>query len=280
MNVIDRRMHSSMPAYSIAGHGTPVVLLHSTLSHKGQWHALSSVLSRRYQVIAVDLIGHGETPPRDHEVTLRDEARSIESVLNHILGKFPAFHVVGHSYGAGVALRLARELSDRVASLALFEPTSFHVLPPYDSALDEITGVIAVMKNAMKAGVPEAAVEVFTDYWGGIGAYAALSAKLKALLAARVGVGLANFRALINEPASLNDYAKLDIPARLISGTTSPESSRRVTELLANAMPRNKLFCVEGGHLAPVTQPLAVNSIIERFLADCEAERDYLGQAA
>jgi pimeloyl-ACP methyl ester carboxylesterase len=280
MTVVDDNVHPSLPACSITGRGIPVVLVHSTLSHKEQWHALSNILSRRYQVIAVDLIGHGGSARRHHEVTLMEEAHAIESLLSQVLGRLPAFHVVGHSYGAGAALRMARDFSDRVASLALFEPTSFHVLPPYDTALDDITNVIAVMKTAMRAGAPEAALEVFTDYWGGIGAYAALPTKLKALLAARVDIALGNFRALLNEPASLDDYAKLDIPACLISGTTSPESSRRVTALLADAMPRSELFCIEGGHLAPVTQPDAVNAIIERFLATCEAERDYLGQAA
>jgi pimeloyl-ACP methyl ester carboxylesterase len=264
--------------YSVTGAGTPVVLLHSTLSHKGQWSPLAASLAHKFQVIAVDLIGHGDTPERGGDVTLDDEARSVESVLRSLYGRVPSFHLVGHSYGGGVALRLARNCRQRIKSLVLFEPTSFHVLPHYDTGRDDIRSVAAVMKAALKAGAPDAAVEVFIDYWTGVGAYAALPAQRKAAFAGMVPTALEHFRALLEEPAMLDDYIALTAPACLVAGTASPDSSLRVTELLAAALPTAQLFCVEGGHMAPVTHAHRVNPIIERFLAVQESQ--VLGEAA
>src|SRR6266536_1481912 len=38
-------------------------------------------------------------------------------------------HLIGHSYGGGVALRVAVERSNRIASLTLYEPTAFQGSP-------------------------------------------------------------------------------------------------------------------------------------------------------
>jgi pimeloyl-ACP methyl ester carboxylesterase len=266
--------------YSITGAGTPVVLLHSSFSHKGQWRALTASLARSFNVIAIDLIGHGDTPKRDGEVSLNEEAKSVESALRTIYGRVPDFHLVGHSYGGGVALRLARNMRDRIASLVLFEPTAFHVLPHYDAARDDIASVTAVMKAALKAGAPQAAAEVFVDYWAGIGEYAKLRSDLKAMFAGMVPTALANFRALIEEPATLDDYVQLSAPTCLIAATQSPDPGRHVTELLASVLPHRQFFLVEGGHMAPVTHAHTVNPIIERFLRAQELQRELLGEAA
>ncbi|MGH8773378.1 MAG: alpha/beta fold hydrolase, partial [Burkholderiales bacterium] len=48
--------------YRVTGAGVPVVLLHSSMSHKGQWSALAHNLASSHQAIALDLIGHGGAP--------------------------------------------------------------------------------------------------------------------------------------------------------------------------------------------------------------------------
>jgi pimeloyl-ACP methyl ester carboxylesterase len=87
--------------YSITGAGTPVALLHSSFSHKGQWRALTASLARSFNVIAIDLIGHGDTPARGEDVTLDAEAKSVESALRTIYGRVPDFHSSGIRTAAG-----------------------------------------------------------------------------------------------------------------------------------------------------------------------------------
>jgi pimeloyl-ACP methyl ester carboxylesterase len=274
--------HSSFAqsGFTVAGAGTPVVLLHSTFSHKGQWTALAENLAKRFQIVAIDLIGHGDTPVRGDRVTLSDEARAVESVLCSLYGRIPAFHLVGHSYGGAIALRLARDNPHKTKTVALFEPTSFHVLPFDDPAREDIASVAAVMKTALKSGVPHAAAEVFIDYWTEISSYSQMPEHRRAMFARMVPTALENFRALMEEPATLDDYVRVAAPVCLITGTTSPESSRRVSEALATALPSAQLFRVAGGHMAPVTNAAPVNSIIERFLVAHELEPRLFGKAA
>lgn len=256
--------------------GSPVVLLHSSMSHKGQWRKLAQELATRHRVIAIDLYGYGDAPALVSRIgfSLGDEARRIETILRGIFGELPQFHLVGHSYGGAVALKLARNLPHWVSSLALYEPTAFHVLPEGDEGLIEIAEVACDMAIDIKRGAPYRAAEIFIDYWCGLGAFDAMPTHMQSLFATKVGKAVRDFGALINEPAKLADYAMLSAPVCLIAGRQSPQPSRCVASLLARTFSRGESHWIAAGHMAPVTAPELVNPLIARFLADSER---YLG---
>src|SRR5690349_20195408 len=106
------------------------------MSSRNQWRALVEQLRPRYRVIAIDLLGYGESHlrRRDTNYRLADEARHVESILARTLLPCETFHLVGHSYGAVVALGLAQRSPRRIDSLTLYEPVAAHLLPPKDPA--------------------------------------------------------------------------------------------------------------------------------------------------
>jgi pimeloyl-ACP methyl ester carboxylesterase len=74
-------------------------------------------------------------------------------------------HLVGHSFGAFVALRLASRHSERVASLALYEPVAFRMLETDDPALAEMHWRAEIIRNLVAAGSRQAAAAAFIDFW-------------------------------------------------------------------------------------------------------------------
>src|SRR5688500_12951709 len=112
------------PYFREAGAGPGVVCLHSNASTSGQWRALMELLAPKLHVLAPDTYGAGRSPawPSDRKVTLRDEVALIEPVLAKA---GDSFALVGHSYGAAIALVAAITQPERVRCLALFEPTLF-----------------------------------------------------------------------------------------------------------------------------------------------------------
>ena len=77
-------------------------------------------------------------------------------------------------------------------------------------------------------------------------------------------------RALFGEPATLADWARVDVPVLLMTGSESPASSRGVARLLAQALPRVQVAAFDGlGHMGPVTHPDTVNDALARFLDTC-----------
>jgi len=88
-----------------------VVLIHGAPANSSSWSTLLPHLAG-YDVVAVDRLGYGAST-RDPELSLAAHAASIGPFLTENCV------VVGHSYGAPVALRIAADYPDRVAGLVL-----------------------------------------------------------------------------------------------------------------------------------------------------------------
>ena len=114
VRVRDRLVHVDQ-----AGRGEPVLLLHGFGCSSHSWRLVIPALARRYRVIAPDLNGHGWTQrPRDASAyTLEGQEAMLLGLLERL--GVERFHLVGHSYGGGLAIWLAARHPQRVRSLAL-----------------------------------------------------------------------------------------------------------------------------------------------------------------
>ena len=99
-----------------SGDGPVVVLVHSSVSGRRQWRSLTSALEDRFQVVAIDLIGYGDRPPwgGNRPQQLSDQSALIHEVSEQI---GTPLALVGHSFGASVALCAAAELGNRLDGL-------------------------------------------------------------------------------------------------------------------------------------------------------------------
>jgi pimeloyl-ACP methyl ester carboxylesterase len=257
------------PHVRSAGSGPRVVCLHANASSSAQWRHLSELLASRFQVVAPDLYGAGGTPewPSDRIITLADEAALIEPLLAD--AKTPVA-LVGHSYGAAVALKTALAAPHRIAALVVYEPTLFAVIEqtsPRPNDADGIRGAVADAAAALDMGDRFGAARSFIDYWSGDGAWQAIPEQRKPALAAQV----ANVRrwehALLLEPTPLAAFASLEVPVLYLTGARSTVSARGVARLLAPTLPRVEVVeFAKLGHMGPVTDPATVDPVIERFL--------------
>jgi pimeloyl-ACP methyl ester carboxylesterase len=258
-----------LPFFREAGGGPGVVCLHANASTSGQWRGLVDLLAPKFRVLAVDMYGAGKSAawPQARLMTLADEVDLLEPVLERA-GE--PFALVGHSYGAGVALIAALQNPRRVRALALYEPTLFSLVdadrpPPNDA--DGIRDTTIRAQAALDAGNTDAAAEAFIDFWMGAGSWARTPEARKPPIAA----SCMNIRhwanALIKEPTPLAAFRDLKIPVLYMTGSDSPASSLAVARLLTRALPQVEVVDFKGlGHMAPVTHPERVNEAIARFL--------------
>ena len=133
-------METAIPFFREQGTGAGVVCLHSNASSSGQWRTLTDLLSNRFTVIAVDGYGAGKSPqwPVGPALRLEDEVRLLDPALNRAGDRF---HLVGHSYGAAVAVKAALMQPQRVRSLVLYEPTLFHLVAGADPLVSPAQGI-------------------------------------------------------------------------------------------------------------------------------------------
>lgn len=251
----------------------PVIALHCSGSTGGQWRGLAEALGAGIALSAPNLLG---TDARghwtgEHRFSLADEARPILERLDRTAARI---HLVGHSYGGGVALHIARSRPDRIASLSLYEPSAFHLLKDgirARTALAEITAVMDATIEALATGAYRDGAERFVDYWNGAGAWQALRPELQSALIRWLPKAPLDFRALIDEPAPLSAYRGLDFPILIMRGRHAPPPTRMISALLAAAFPRCMPEQLAGaGHMGPLTHAAEVNRLIARHIAASE----------
>ena len=160
-----------------AGRGLGVVCLHANASSSAQWRGLLDLLAPRHHVLAPDLYGAGKSPdwPSDRQIALRDEVAFIAPALAAAGDGLPVV-LVGHSYGAAVALVAALANPGRVRALALYEPTLFSLLDAEHAPPNEADGIkqaVAASVAALERGDRDGAAQAFIDYWMGAGSWQA-----------------------------------------------------------------------------------------------------------
>lgn len=106
--------------YWQSGEGPDVVLLHGLGGNLAGWHlTMVPELQRDYRVTTYDLRGHGRSEAPARGYTTRDMAQELAGLLDGL--KIPQASIVGHSWGADIALHFALDYPRRVSDLVLVE---------------------------------------------------------------------------------------------------------------------------------------------------------------
>lgn len=277
MPVID--VNGARVAYSAAGSGETVLLLHSSACSSAQWRALSETLQARYRVLAPDLHGYGRTDQRPGPASpgLHDAAALVDAVLS---GEAERIHLVGHSYGGAVALRCAADRPERLLSLTLIEPVAFHLLSHAPSLTSEhalfreVADLAADVAQAAADGDGRRGMARFIDYWNGAGAWARLRPEQQTALALQAARVALDFRDTITDPTRIETLQGIAAPTLVLGGSESPQPSRRIAALLARILPNAILQTIEAaGHMLPLTHSEAVNAAIIDHLPQSRAAR-------
>ena len=109
-------------SYSDIGKGTAVVLLHGFLENKTMWKDLAPSLAKKNRVIAIDLLGHGETDCLGYVHSMEENAEIVKAILSHL--RIRKALVIGHSMGGYVALAFAELYPETIKGIVLLNSTA------------------------------------------------------------------------------------------------------------------------------------------------------------
>ncbi|MGG7034441.1 MAG: alpha/beta fold hydrolase [Flavobacterium sp.] len=109
-------------SFTDTGKGTAVVLLHGFLENKTMWNTYIDEFSKKYRVITIDLLGHGNTGCMGYIHSMEDMADVVHAVLTDL--RIRKTILVGHSMGGYVSLAFAELYPDNVKGLVLLNSTS------------------------------------------------------------------------------------------------------------------------------------------------------------
>ncbi|MGY1662848.1 alpha/beta fold hydrolase [Geodermatophilus sp. SYSU D00705] len=147
-------MDRPTPLHRLSGHregsGAPLLLLPGLGSTRAEFGAVLPELARRYDVLALDLPGHGSSPPLPADV--RADVATLTDAVEQELDRrgMGEPHVLGVSLGARLGLELARR--QRARSVVAIAPTG--PLTPPERAVQ--VALLAVARLGFGALAPVA----------------------------------------------------------------------------------------------------------------------------
>ncbi|WP_299443688.1 alpha/beta fold hydrolase [uncultured Phycicoccus sp.] len=253
--------------------GRPSVLLvHAGVADRRMWDPQWPALAAGFDVVRPDLRGFG------------DSAAAPEGALDHVADLLALLdglgvdrcHVVGSSFGAGVAVELALTAADRVASLLL--------APPGGSLLAAMTPDLRAFVDAESAALDvgdlDAAVEANVDAWvvgadrDRADADPAVAAAVRRMQrrAFEVGEALGEPEEVELDPPALDRLGEVRAPTLVVVGRHDLDTSRDAADRVARGIPgARRVDWPDVAHLPSMEQPARFTDLLLDWLAEHRA---------
>lgn len=241
--------------------GAPVLAIHGGLADSMVWSPVADRLAGKFAITAFDQPGHGRSADWDGEA-------DYLTLSAQIAGSFveEPMHLLGHSFGALTALRLALSAPVVVLSLTLVEPVLFAAARG-SPEWDEHSRELAPFVRAMEAGDRETAARAFTALWGTGAPWDMIAPETQRYITQRIHLIPAAAPAMYDDNSHMLSpglLESLNLPVLILRGTQSPAVIARISDELAERLPDVGIAEIEGaGHMSPVTHPEQVARLIE-----------------
>lgn len=269
-----------MKSKEYAGHATALrtwnggpgraLMVHCSLGHSGAWKGVADYLIPSHGCRAFDLPGHGRSAAWDGKGVYQD---TVCAQIRGIIADWQApVDLIGHSFGATAALRIAATRPELVRRLVLIEPVFFTAAFQADPAFaaEQKTRGREVY-DAFQTKDYRTAAKAFLRDWGGGQPWDSMSPEQQDKFTAQMKLVEAVYVTNNGDPdGMLADglIARLKAPTLLIDGGASPEASHRIVLALDALIPQSRVETVPGaGHMVPITHADVVGPMVRDFLA-------------
>jgi pimeloyl-ACP methyl ester carboxylesterase len=248
--------------YDEAGTGEPVLLLHAGIADRTMWREhLEPLAEAGYRAIAPELPGFGEaTVGPGLQAPWEDVLRTLKEL------EIDRAALVGNSFGAAVALRVAAVAPAAVSSLVLVSA------PPLQSEPSpELKAAWAAEEVALERGDLDGAVDAVVRAWTQPGASAALRERV-ASMQRRTFELQRDVTDVEEAPDPLEQHpdalSRLSVSVLLAAGEHDLPDFKQATHELAATLPTAHTVVIAGaGHLAPLETPDVFRQLVLDFLA-------------
>ena len=266
------------------GTGEPVVFVHGSASDHRTWKRQLEDLGKQFRAVAYSRRYHwpNEGIPSDADYSMAEHVDDLQALLRSL--DAGAVHLVGHSYGAFVALLLAMREPRRVRTLTLAEPPVITLFVSNEPKPAEILrllfsrprAAIALVRFgargvgpatlAARRGDLDAAMRIFgtavlgSEFYRGLSSSRLEQVGANAIAAEFLGSGFA--------PLKDEDVRGIQAPTLLVSGQHSPAVFHRLLDRLEELLPHAERVEVRGAsHIMHEDNATAYNAALRSFLA-------------
>ncbi|WP_163971529.1 2-succinyl-6-hydroxy-2,4-cyclohexadiene-1-carboxylate synthase [Oceanobacillus halotolerans] len=252
--------------YEVHGEGVPVVCLHGFTGTSQTWSSFLTSWQASFQVITVDLPGHGKTKV-EHPRSMEDCCEDLRQLLDHL--QLESVHLLGYSMGGRTALSFAMLYPNHVRSLIL-ESAS----PGLSTSEERMARIERDDKLASK--ITREGIIAFVDFWENIPLFATqkqlpenIQAAIRMERLEQDEAGLAQslcYMGTGKQPSWWNDLQTFVRPVLLLVGEMDHKFIKINVEM-QKVFPNSTLKMVEkSGHAIHVEQPAFFDKLVTEFL--------------
>lgn len=254
---------------NIVGSGEPLLLIHGFAGSQRQWQTFVERWASRYQLILVDMLGHGgsSAPQQAERYATEQVTADLDLLLDQL--NISEVHVLGYSMGGRIALSLALQAGNKVRSL-IMESSSPGL------AAEEERQARRISDHELANRIEQQGIQWFAEYWGKLPLFASLrqlpQTVLEQLHKSRLAnnpFGLAQSLRGIGtgqQPSWWGQLQQLNIPVLFIAGELD-EKYCGIAKAMLERVPDGVLELVAAaGHNVHMEQPHLFDTIVMRFL--------------
>lgn len=259
-------------AYQRHGFGETILLVHGITTYSFIWRKLYPALSVNYDVIAVDLLGCGNSDKTLSEsYSLPRHAELLNEFVDQL--KTKCFHFIGHDVGGGIGQIYAVNYPDRLYDLTLINSIAYDFWPvqPITALRTPIVRqlIMAVLnkgtfKQIVQRGMchkERVDTELVDLFWGQM----QTSAGRKAFL---------HFAKCLNNQhlvAIEKDLKRLELPVLIIRDDADVYLSSEISTKLYSDIPNSRLeHIATGGHYIQEDEPEKLIEITVQFFKETQ----------
>ena len=256
--------------HEVRGTGPVVLLIMGATGDGGHFDAFADVLADEFTVVSYDRRGNGRSPvPAGWQTTSVEEQADDAAALLEALGTGPAA-IFGTSAGGNFALCLLVRHPGWVRGAILHEPALYALVDDFDAVRGPVR---ALVREAMEAGGPPAAVERFWCYVAGEAGWnrlaPALRERLRATASTLFAVEHGTYELYMPDDQALTSLAA---PVRLL---VSEDSLPFLAEIAGRLGQRVgvEVATTPGGHDVYHEYPEELAAAIRPFLGEVSGAR-------
>jgi len=249
--------------------GEPAMLVHGSWGDHHNWDRVVPALSASLRVATYDRRGHSQSERPAGQGRIDEDVEDLAGLIKEVFGG--PVHVIGGSFGAAIALRLATQHPELIRSLVAHEPPLFGLLqddPTMQPLLAAVRERIDAVVDLLRRGDNEGGARRFVETIAyGPGTWDQMPAPARECFIFNAPTWLDE----LQEPESLTmDLAELagfNAPALLTLGGASPPFFPLVVKRVAAAVPYARQHVYpEAGHVPHLSHPDEYATAVKAFI--------------
>jgi pimeloyl-ACP methyl ester carboxylesterase len=251
------------------GRGEPVVLVHGSWGDHHNWDSVVPALSRTLHVATYDRRGHSRSERPSGQGSIDEDVADLAALIEDLFSG--SAHVIGNSFGAAIALRLASQRPELIRSLLAHEPPVFGLLegetqvqPALAAVRERITAVVPLLQAGDFAGGARRFVETIAF---GPDAWDQLPQATRDTFVFNAPTWLDELQEPESMTLDLKRLSAFSAPALLSLGGQSPPFFPLVVDRVSAALPHADRYRFEqAGHVPHLSHPDEYARVVSDFI--------------